>query len=138
MLWGRGIADRAAPTDPAIVGTMKASSERHTALGSVPTQTTSRSVGLALTAMISGPARPTDCQDLPPSSVLNTPFRLVPHHARPCTNGSALRHVGDPPIPCAGEPAPPLLTPFAKPSAQLAGFALANLTRLGAARRGPE
>ena len=59
------------------------SPERHTALGSVPAQTTSRSAGLALTAIISRPARPTDRQDLPPSSLLNTPSRWVPHHARP-------------------------------------------------------
>ena len=46
-----------------------ASPERHTSLGSVPTQTTSRSARLALTAIMSRPARPTDCQrqaDAPP------------------------------------------------------------------------
>ena len=55
----------------------------HTSLGSVPTHTRSRSTGLAAMAMISRPARPTDRQDCPPSSVLNTPSRWVPHHARP-------------------------------------------------------
>src|SRR4029453_3914536 len=52
-----------------------ASPERHTSLGSVPTQTTSRAAGLELTAMIRRPARPTDCQDLPPSSLLKRPSR---------------------------------------------------------------
>ena len=62
---------------------LPASREHQPSLGSVPTQTTSRSAGLAVTAIISRPARPTDCQEAPPSSVLNRPFRCVPHHARP-------------------------------------------------------
>jgi hypothetical protein len=47
--------------------------ERHTSLGSVPAQTTFRSTGLAVMVMISRPERPTDRQDRPPSSLLNTP-----------------------------------------------------------------
>jgi hypothetical protein len=43
-----------------------ASAERHTLLGSVPAQTTSRFAGLAATAIISRPASPIGCQDLPP------------------------------------------------------------------------
>jgi hypothetical protein len=91
-----------------LVGTqvVPASAERHTSLGSVPTHTTSRSTGLATMAMISRPARPADRQDRPPSSLLNTPSRCVPHHARPCTSASDATQVGRSVIPCADAAVP--------------------------------
>src|SRR5439155_20994060 len=80
--------------------------ERHTSLGSVPTQTTFGSTWLGVTDMISLPTRPTARQDSPPSSLLNTPARWVPHHARPGTRGAAARHVGRSPFPCADSEVP--------------------------------
>src|SRR5262249_33125343 len=76
-LGGKDHADDEDSVSNLLVGShvVPASPERQTSLGSVPSQTTSRSTRLAVTAIINRPPRPTDCHDLPPSSLLNMPLR---------------------------------------------------------------